>query len=121
MEAAGGVDGQKTDQAPLLSPGRQILMEEEVKTPPRGGRPAVETQGLPPRGGRPAPVPQGSPRGVRAVPKTFTEGRSRDSGLDHQKDIGSPVDILVDTVARMQQDLSRLQDENHLLRTPAVP
>ena len=65
LEAAGGVDGRKPDQAPLLSLGRKILMEEEVKTPPRGGRPAVETQGLPPRGGggRPAPEPQGSPRG----------------------------------------------------------
>ena len=53
LGAAGGVAGRKPDQAPLLSPGRQILLEE-VKTPPRGGRPAVETQGLPPRGGRPA-------------------------------------------------------------------
>ena len=121
LEAAGGVDGRKPDQAPLLSPGRQILLEEEVKTPPRGGRPAVETQGLPPRGGRPAPEPQGSARGVRAVPTFFMEARSRDSGLDRRKDIGSPVDILVDTVARMQQDLSRLRDENRLLRTPAVP
>ena len=50
LEAAGGVDGRKPDQTPLLSPGRQILMEEEVRTPPRGGRPTVETQGLPPRG-----------------------------------------------------------------------
>ena len=57
---------------------------------------------------------------MRAVPKIFTEGRARNSGLDRQ-DIGSPVDILVDTVARMQQDLSRLHDENRLLRTPAVP
>ena len=32
-----------------------------------------------------------------------------------------PVDILVDTVARMQQDLSRLREENRLLRTPAIP
>ena len=58
---------------------------------------------------------------MRAVPKNFTESRSRDSGLDRQKDIGSPVDILVDTVARMQQDLSRLREENRLLRTPAIP
>ena len=50
----------------------------------------------------------------------FTEGRSQDGGLDRQ-DIGSPVAILVDTVARMQQDLSKLRDENRLLRTPAVP
>ena len=34
LDAAGGVDGRKPDQTPLLSPGRQILMEEEVKTPP---------------------------------------------------------------------------------------
>ena len=48
------------------------------------------------------------------------KGRSRDSGLDHQKDIGLPVDILVGTVARMQQDLVRLRKENHLLRTPTI-
>ena len=72
-------------------------------------------------GGRPAPEPQGSPHGVREIPKKNTKNRSWDSGLDRQKDIGSPVDILVDTVARMQQDLSRLRDENRLLRTPSVP
>ena len=32
-----------------------------------------------------------------------------------------PVDVLVDTVARMQQDLASLRAENWLLRTPAVP
>ena len=79
------------------------------------------TPGFTTEGGRPAPEPQGSPRGVRAVPTIFTEGRSRDSGLDRQKDIGSPVDLLVDTVARMQQDLTRLREENRLLRTPAIP
>ena len=45
---------------PLLSPGRQISMEEEVITPPGGGG-----------GGRPAPETQGPPRGVRAVPNPF--------------------------------------------------
>ena len=73
-------------------------MEEEVITPPRG-----------------------SPHGVRAVPTKFSENRPWDSGLDHQKYVGSPVDILVDTVARMQQDLTRLREENRLLRTPAIP
>ena len=70
LEATGGVEDRKPDQAPMLSPGRQILMAEEVITPPRGSRPTVEDQGLPPTGGggRPAPEPQGSPRGVRAVP-----------------------------------------------------
>ena len=57
---------------------------------------------------------------MRAVPNLFSENRSRDSGLDRQRDIGSPVDILVDTVARMQQDLSRLREENRLLRTPVT-
>ena len=56
LEAAGGVWSQKVDQngiqAPLLPLERQILLEEEVTTPPRGGgRPATEPQGLPPRGG----------------------------------------------------------------------
>ena len=37
LEATGGVVGRKPDQAPLLSPGQQILMEDEVITPPRGG------------------------------------------------------------------------------------
>ena len=93
-------------QAPLLPLERQIL-EEEVTTPPRGGRPATE--------------PQGSPRVARSVPKFCTEVRPRDSGLDQQKDVGSPVDVLVDTVARMQQDLASLRAENRLLRTPAIP
>ena len=38
-----------------------------------------------------------------------------------RKDVGLPVDVLVDTVARMQQDLASLRAENRLLRTPAVP
>ena len=61
-------------------------------------------------GGRPAPEPQGAPRGVRAVPKPFP---------DVQKDIGSPVDMLVDTVSRIQKDIAILREENRLLRTPA--
>ena len=59
LEATGGVGGRRMDhngiQSPLLSPGRQILMEDEVTTPPRGGRPAAENQGLPPRGGASGP------------------------------------------------------------------
>ena len=41
LEAAGGLGGRKVDQhgiqAPLLSLEQQILLEEEVMTPPRGG------------------------------------------------------------------------------------
>ena len=76
-------------------------------------------------GGRPAPEPQGSPRGVRAVPNTFPidfpEDSLRDGGPDRRKDIGSPVDMLVNTVARMQKDIATLRKENPILRTPAIP
>ena len=111
LEATGGTGGRKVEhhgfQAPLLSPERHILMEEEVITPPRGGRPA--------------PVTQVPPGGARAVPQIFTEVRPREGGPDHQKDVGLPVDRLVDTVARMQVDLTDLRSENRMLRTPRVP
>ena len=94
-------------QAPLLSPERQILMEEEITTPPRGGRPA--------------PVTQVPPGGARAMPQIFTEVRPREGGPDRHKDVGSLVDRLVDTVARMQVDLADLRAENRMLRTPRVP
>ena len=111
LEAAGGMEGRKVEQhgsqAPLLSPERQIFMEEEVTTPPRGGHPA--------------PVTQVPPGGARAVPQIFTEVRPQDGGPDRQKGIGSPVDMLVDTVARMQLDLADLRAENWMLKTPRVP
>ena len=82
-------------------------MEEEVITPPRGGRAA--------------PVTQVPPGGVRAVPQIFAGVRPRESGPDRHKDVESPVDRLVDTVARMQVDLADLRAENRMLRTPRVP
>ena len=52
----------------------------------------------------------------------FTEVRPQEGGPDRQKDhVGSPVDRLVDTVARMQVDLADLRAENRMLRTPRVP
>ena len=51
----------------MLSPGRQILMEEEVITPPRGSSDCKKS-GFTTEGGPSGPEPQGSPRGVRAVP-----------------------------------------------------
>ena len=99
MEATGGAASRKPGRAPLLSPGRQISMEEEVITLQRGDRPA--------------PEPQGPPCGVRAVPNPFPsdfpEDSLRDGDLDRQ-DIGSPVDMLVNTVARMQKDIATLRD-----------
>ena len=55
------------------------------------------------------------------MPHIFTEVRRRDGGPDRQKDAGSPVDMLVDTVARMQLNLADLCAENRMLRTPGVP
>ena len=64
-------------------------------------------------GGRPAPEPQGPPRGVRAVPNSFPNDFPEDSlrgGDLDQQDIGSPVDMLVNTVARMQKDIATLRE-----------
>ena len=94
-DAAGNTAVRNPSRTFLLSPGWRILMEEEVFTPPRGGRPA--------------PEPQGVPHEVRAVPKPFPDGFPEDSlrdGGQCQKNIGSPVDMLVDTVSRMQKDLN---------------
>ena len=109
MDATGGAAGRKPGRTLLLSPRWQIFIEEEAITPPRGGRLA--------------PEPQGSPRGVRAVPKPFPDDFPEDSlrhGGLRPKDIGSPVDMLVNTVSRMQKDIAILREENRLLRTPAT-
>ena len=60
------------------------------------------------------------PGRAQAVPQICTEVRPREGGPDRQKDVGSPVDRLVDTVARMQVDLADLRAENRMLRTPRV-
>ena len=80
-------------------------MEEEVFTPPRGGRPVPEHQGV--------------QKEARAVPKIFPEDTVRD-GDQGQKNVGSPIDTLVNTVSHMQRDLAILRDENCALRTPAT-
>ena len=107
MDATGGAAVRKPGRTLLLSPGGRILMEEVI-TPPRGG-------------GASRPEPQGAPRGVRAVPfpDDFAEDSLRDCGLRH-KDSGSLVDMLVDTVLRIQKDMAILREENRLLRTPAA-
>ena len=112
LDAAGGTGGRQMEQQgfqdPLLSPERQILMEDEVITPPRGGRPAPVTR-VPPGGG-----------GGRAVPHIFTGVRLREGGAHRHKNVESPVDRLVDTVARMQVDLADLRAENRMLKTLRV-
>ena len=95
LEATGGVGGRNVEQhgnpAPLLTLERQIVQEEEVTTPARGG-------GAHRPGGRPAPEPQVPPGGARAVPQIFTDIRSRDVGSDRRNDVWSPANVLVDTV-----------------------
>ena len=55
------------------------------------------------------------------MPQICTGVRPREGGPDRHKDVESPVDRLVDTVARMQVDLADLHAENRMLRTPRVP
>ena len=55
------------------------------------------------------------------MPQIFTDVPSSDAGSDRQNDVWSPANVLVDTVARMQQDLADLRAENRLLRTPGAP
>ena len=56
---------------------------------------------------------------ARAVSKMFPEDIIRDGGQG-QKNFGSPIDMLVNTVSHMQRDLAILRDENCTLRTPAT-
>ena len=55
------------------------------------------------------------------MPQIFTDVRTRDVGSHRRNDAWSPGNVLVDTVARMQQDLADVRAENRLLRTPGVP
>ena len=82
-------------------------------TPPRRGAHG--------HGGRQATEPQLPPGGTRVVPLIFTDIQTRDVGSDQRNDAWSPENVLVDTVARMQQDLADIRTENRLLRTPGVP
>ena len=109
MEAAGGVVGRNVKHrgapTPLLPLDRQIKQEAEVITPPRR-----ETHG---HGGRRAPEPQLPPRGSQVVPQIFTDVRTGDVGSERRNNAWSPENVLVDTVARMQQDLADIRAENY--------
>ena len=53
---------------------------------------------------------------TRVAPQIFT-----DVGSDRRNVEWSPENGLVNTVARLQQDLADIRAESQLLRTPAVP
>ena len=69
-------------------------------------------------GGRPVPEPQGVPREVRDVPKPFPDGFQEDKLRDGGQNIGSPVDMLVDTVSRRRKcrGLTELLVGNNIIR-----
>ena len=52
------------------------------------------------------------PRGTRVAPQIFTEARERDVSSDRQNVPWSPENILIDTVAQLQQDLADIRAES---------
>ena len=58
---------------------------------------------------------------TRVTPQIFTEPRNEDVSLDCRNVPWSPENILVDTVARLQQNLADSRAESRQLRTPGVP
>ena len=92
VEATGGMAGRDVEErgapAPPLPLPRQNMQEEEVVTPPRR---EVNEHG-----------------GLRA-PQIFTEARDRDVSSDRRNVPWSPENILIDTVARLQQNLADIR------------
>ena len=68
-----------------------------------------------------APESQLPQNGTRVAPQIFTDARTREVGSDGQNVAWSPENILVDIVARLQQDLADIRAESRQLRTPGVP
>ena len=60
-------------------------------------------------------------KGTRVAPQMFTDVRTRGDGLDRRNVAWSPENILVDTVARLQQDLADIRAESRQFSTPGVP
>ena len=55
------------------------------------------------------------------MPQICMDFRTRDVGSDRRNVAWSTGNVLVDMVARMQQDFADIRAENRLLRTPGVP
>ena len=116
-EATGGMAGQDVEErgapAPPLPLHWQNMQEAEGITPPR--REVHGHGGLRPPGSR---LP---PRGTQVAPQIFTEPRNEDVSSDCRNVPWSPENILIDTVARLQQYLADISAESRQLRTPGVP
>ena len=89
------------------------MQEEEVVTPPR-----MEVNA---HGGLRAPGSRLPPRGTRVAPQIFTGARDRDVSSDCRNVPWFPENILIDRVARLQQDLVVIRAEARQLRMPGVP
>ena len=115
-EATGGVVGRDIKErgapAPLLPLDRQNMQETEVVTPPRR-----EVNG---HGGLRPPGSWLPPRGTRVAPQIFMEARARDVSSDRRDAPWSPENILINTVARLHQDLADIRAESLHLRTPGI-
>ena len=114
VEATGGMDGLDVEEggalAPPLSLPRRNMQEAGVIMPPRR-----EVDG---HGGLRAPGSHLPPRGTRVAPQMSTEARDKDVGSDRRNVPWAPENILIDTVARLQQDLADIRAESRQLRTP---
>ena len=117
LEATGGRAGQDVEErrapAPPLLLHRQNMQEAEEVTPPRR-----EVQG---HGGLRAPGSRLPLKGTRVAPHIFAEPQNEDVSLDRRNVPWPPENILIDTVARLQQDLADIRAESRQLRTPWVP
>ena len=113
----GGVAGRNIEHSGALTPrvplGRQDMQGTGGVTPPRG-------RWLMYTGGLRALEPQLPPKGTQVAPQISTDAQNREVGLDRQNVVWSPENILVDTVARLQQDVADIRAESRQLRTPGV-
>ena len=99
--------------APQLPPPCRDMQGAGVVTPPR--RDADGHRGLR------APGTRLRQKGTRVAPQIFMKARDKDDGSDRRNVPWSPENILIDTVARLQRDLTDIRAESHQVRTPGVP
>ena len=72
------------------------------------------------QGARPRQTGRERPPVIDNRPPMDAAGGAASRKPGRQQDIGSPVDMLVNTVSRMQKDMATLREENRLLRTLAT-